>query len=114
MIGDDVVVTVVEMRGDVARLGIAAPRHVRVHREEIYREVAETNASAAASSADADRMAALLKARGLTQKNAQKAVAEPPPQATSRPQPVGQQSAADEKPARPPVIPKPGPPRTSK
>lgn len=37
MIGDDVVVTVLEVRGDQVRLGIVAPREVDVHREEVYR-----------------------------------------------------------------------------
>ncbi len=36
MIGDDVVVTVLEVRGDQVRLGITAPRSVDVHREEIF------------------------------------------------------------------------------
>jgi carbon storage regulator len=36
MIGDDVVVTVLEIRGDQVRLGIRAPRHVDVHREEVF------------------------------------------------------------------------------
>jgi carbon storage regulator len=40
MIGDDVVVTVVAIRsGNQVRLGISAPRHVAVHREEIYERV---------------------------------------------------------------------------
>jgi carbon storage regulator len=52
VIGDDVVVTVVEVRGDVVRLGIDAPRDVKVHREEVYRAVAEANAAAAAVSDD--------------------------------------------------------------
>ncbi len=37
MIGDDVVVTVLEVRGDQVRLGIQAPRDIEVHREEVYR-----------------------------------------------------------------------------
>lgn len=36
MIGRDVVVTVLEVRGDQVRLGIVAPREVDVHREEVY------------------------------------------------------------------------------
>lgn len=35
-IGDDIVVTVLEVRGDQVRLGIEAPRDVGVQREEIY------------------------------------------------------------------------------
>ncbi|MEJ5867352.1 carbon storage regulator CsrA [Pseudokineococcus sp. 5B2Z-1] len=53
VIGDDVVVTVVEVRGEVVRLGIDAPRSVQVHREEVYRAVVEANRSAAAVSDDA-------------------------------------------------------------
>jgi len=36
VIGDAIVVTVVEIRGDKCRLGIEAPRAVTVHRSEIY------------------------------------------------------------------------------
>ena len=36
MIGGDVVITVLEVRGDQVRLGITAPRSVDVHREEIF------------------------------------------------------------------------------
>ncbi len=36
MIGDDVVVTVLEIRGEQVRLGISAPRSVDVHREEVF------------------------------------------------------------------------------
>ncbi|SDT75942.1 carbon storage regulator CsrA [Actinoplanes derwentensis] len=53
MIGDDVVITVLEARGDVIRLGIQAPREVQVHREEVYRELQEANRSAASPTADA-------------------------------------------------------------
>jgi carbon storage regulator len=36
MIGDDVEITIVDVRGDKVRLGINAPRTVSVHRKEIY------------------------------------------------------------------------------
>lgn len=36
VIGDDIVVTVLEVRGDQIRLGISAPRDVAVHREEVW------------------------------------------------------------------------------
>lgn len=36
VIGEDIVVTVVQIRGDKVRLGIDAPREVSVHRREVY------------------------------------------------------------------------------
>ena len=36
MIGDDVEITIVDVRGDKVRLGINAPRSISVHRKEIY------------------------------------------------------------------------------
>ena len=39
VIGDDVRIVVVEIRGDKVRLGIEAPRDVGVHREEVYEEI---------------------------------------------------------------------------
>lgn len=38
-VGDDIVITVVELRGDKVRLGIDAPGDIPVHREEVYREI---------------------------------------------------------------------------
>jgi carbon storage regulator len=39
MIGENVVVTVVEIRGDRVRLGFDAPNYVAIHREEVYRRI---------------------------------------------------------------------------
>jgi carbon storage regulator len=36
MIGDDVEITIVDIRGDKVRLGITAPKQIPVHRREIY------------------------------------------------------------------------------
>lgn len=36
MIGDDVEITVVDIRGEKVRLGINAPPHIAVHRKEVY------------------------------------------------------------------------------
>jgi len=36
VIGDDVEITIVDVRGDKVRLGINAPRNIAVHRKEIY------------------------------------------------------------------------------
>lgn len=48
MIGDDIVVTVIEVRGDGVRLGIDAPREVRVHRAEVLEAVRAANVAASA------------------------------------------------------------------
>ena len=39
VINNDVVVTVIEIRGDKVRLGIVAPKDVAVHREEVYEAI---------------------------------------------------------------------------
>ena len=39
MIGDDIVITIVDIRGDKVRLGIQAPTHVPVHRQEVYEAI---------------------------------------------------------------------------
>jgi carbon storage regulator len=47
MIGDEVEITVVDIRGDKVRLGVNAPRHVRVHRKEVYEAIQKENTEAA-------------------------------------------------------------------
>jgi carbon storage regulator len=47
MIGDDVEITIVDIRGDKVRLGINAPKHVAVHRKEVYEEIQRENKCAA-------------------------------------------------------------------
>jgi len=47
MIGDDVEITVVDIRGDKVRLGINAPRHIQVHRKEVYDAIKRENQQAA-------------------------------------------------------------------
>ena len=53
VIGKDIVVTVLEVRGDQVRIGVSAPRDVDVHREEVFLELQEANRSAASPSAEA-------------------------------------------------------------
>ena len=53
MIGDDVQVRVLGNQGRQVRIGIEAPRHVAVHREEIYRKIrAERDAGAEGEAAE--------------------------------------------------------------
>jgi len=46
MIGDDVVVTIVDIRGDKVRLGINAPQDIPVHRQEVYEAIKRENQTA--------------------------------------------------------------------
>ncbi|MDJ0925427.1 MAG: carbon storage regulator CsrA [Acidimicrobiia bacterium] len=52
VVGDDIVVTVIEIKGGQVRIGIDAPRDVDVYREEIYEQVRQENLSAIASAAE--------------------------------------------------------------
>ncbi|HET9142628.1 carbon storage regulator CsrA [Actinophytocola sp.] len=64
-IGDEITVTVLDIRGDVVRVGIQAPRSVAVHRDEVYRELRKANEEAAVAdeSAAAVLSAALRRPR---------------------------------------------------
>ena len=47
MIGDDVTITVLGVKGNQVRVGINAPKHVAVHREEIYERIKREQQSSA-------------------------------------------------------------------
>lgn len=54
VIGDNITITVVEIRGDKVRIGIEAPRAVGVHREEIYLAIATEKAAEHLADPDCD------------------------------------------------------------
>jgi carbon storage regulator len=45
VINDDVIVTVVEIRGDKVRLGVEAPKEISVHRREVWDAINRTSAT---------------------------------------------------------------------
>lgn len=51
VIADDIVVTVIESSGEQVRLGVDAPRHISVHREEVYSQISKENEAARSSQA---------------------------------------------------------------
>ena len=52
MIGDDIELTIVDIRGDKVRVGISAPNSVSVHRKEVYEAIRKENEQAAAFRGD--------------------------------------------------------------
>lgn len=57
MIGDDVEITIVDVRGDKVRLGITAPKHIPVHRREIYDAIQREKAEAQKSGEQPEKAA---------------------------------------------------------
>ncbi len=64
MIGEDILVTVMEVSASTVRLGIEAPRGVSIFREEIWLAVKEENRAAAEAQADALPSAPIEDVRG--------------------------------------------------
>lgn len=108
-IGEDIEVYVVEVRGGTVRLGFKAPREVAIHREEVYRQIAEANALAAEVTADvAGALAAFAPppapapgADGAPSAPSSEAPAAPSSEAPAAPAPTAPRPAPAR--ARPPV-----------
>ena len=52
VVGDNIAITILEVRGDIVRVGIEAPREVKVHRAELLAELEKTNKEAASPTDD--------------------------------------------------------------
>ena len=52
MVGAEIEITVLEVRGEQVRLGIRAPRAVAVHRKEVFEQIRQENQNASATSLD--------------------------------------------------------------
>jgi carbon storage regulator len=60
-IGDDITVTLLEIKGAQVKLGIQAPKSIGIHRNEIYEKIREANlGSSNISDSDLSKAAALL------------------------------------------------------
>jgi carbon storage regulator len=61
-IGDDIEITIVDIRGEKVRLGISAPPHIPVHRKEVYEAIQRENeANAKQSGQQAGKVESLAK-----------------------------------------------------
>lgn len=56
MIGDDIEVVVIDIKGDQVKLGIKAPKKITVHRKEIYQEIKQENIAAISSDFDPNKL----------------------------------------------------------
>ena len=62
IIGDDIEVKIVEVRGEQVKLGITAPRNISVHRKEIYKAIQKQNLDAAKSkNANLEKLSQIFK-----------------------------------------------------
>jgi len=56
MIGDDISVSIIEIRGDQVRIGVDAPRNVKVYRQEVYDAIRAENKAASESAPKIPRL----------------------------------------------------------
>lgn len=60
VIGNDIEITVLEVKGDQVKIGISAPKSVPIYRKEIYLQIKEANKEAIESSATDDLLKKLF------------------------------------------------------
>ncbi|NLB83161.1 MAG: carbon storage regulator CsrA [Synergistaceae bacterium] len=72
LIGDDIEISIVEVRGDTVRIGINAPRNITILRQELLAEVAKTNIEAVSTARDAEGILKSLLSGKLKEEGEQK------------------------------------------
>lgn len=60
IIGDDIVISIVDIKGDQVKLGIQAPQHIKVYRHEVYEAIQEENLAAAKTSTELPKIEKLV------------------------------------------------------
>ena len=59
-IGDQVEISIVDIRGDQVKVGIRAPREVKIYRHEVYEAIQQENRAAAAAGTDLPELDSML------------------------------------------------------
>ncbi|MFM7389627.1 MAG: carbon storage regulator CsrA [Vampirovibrionales bacterium] len=62
VIDNNIQITILDVRGDNVKVGVAAPRHISVHREEIFQEILKSNQQAKQVQTGLEAMTSLAKA----------------------------------------------------
>lgn len=60
-IGEDITLTIIELRGDQVKIGVEAPKHVKVFRQEVFNAIQSENKAAADSSKNLAALSGILK-----------------------------------------------------
>jgi carbon storage regulator len=60
MIGEDISVTIIEIRGDQVKVGVEAPKSVKVFRQEVFEAIQNENRAAATSRADLESLSGII------------------------------------------------------
>jgi carbon storage regulator (csrA) len=60
MIGEDISLTIIEIRGDQVKVGVEAPKSVKVFRQEVFEAIKNENRAAAVSNPDLDSLSGII------------------------------------------------------
>lgn len=60
IIGEDISITIIEIRGDQVKIGVEAPKSVKVFRQEVYLAIQNENRAAATSTPDMGSLSAII------------------------------------------------------
>ncbi len=78
MIGDDIEITIVDIRGEKVRLGINAPPHVPVHRKEVYEAIKREKRAEAEARGEEPHVESLAQRKKRPEKPPDRPLEKPP------------------------------------
>jgi carbon storage regulator len=63
MIGDNIELVVIEVKGDQVRLGVKAPKHIEVYRNEVFEAISESNKEASMVTVKPEEISKMFKSK---------------------------------------------------